>query len=221
MVWYASRWYVHCRNMRSVPMDHALAETLHDFLGRPGRSSGCYRKWCTWVELNAQIPTRYAVHLDQVDVEHLQPFSAPEFGCAYLDLEFVFHHWLENGSIDVDKRDRFGETLLGLTCRARSTSLCRLLLRNGAAVNPRPESHLSPLMIAAQHGYREIARLFIDHGADVNTGGHLTATLMKEKVLEDIQFMQLLLENGADPNTIRGEDVTEEQWRSMFEFRKA
>ncbi|KAH8755904.1 ankyrin repeat-containing domain protein, partial [Hyaloscypha finlandica] len=72
-------------------------------------------------------------------------------------------------------RNGLGETLLSLAARTGNLPLCKQLLQKGAEVNPKPESDSSPLPAAAKYGHRE-----------------------------DVEFVRLLLENGADPNIVRG-----------------
>jgi len=67
--------------------------------------------------------------------------------------------------------------------------------------NNTPHQHNLLLMIASRRGYLEIAKLFIEHGSNVNAA--------KAKALRDaasnnkIDVVRLLLENGADPNLIQ------------------
>jgi hypothetical protein len=226
MVEYAARWHVHFKDLDSEPRHVAVPNILRHFLGQPAGSSLVYRKWLAWEHLTGD-------EYDITEGSSFRPFDvcsdepcpmlsccdpSPEFGCAYFGLESILGDWLENREmpLDVNKQNASGQTLLGLAARAGSLSLCDLLIRKGAAVNPEPESHSSPLPNAAHHGHLEVARLLIQHGANVSTGGQFDAPIMEVKVLRDIRFMQLLLENRADPNTVRGEELTDAEWEQKW-----
>ena len=130
--------------------------------------------------------------------------SSPEALCVYVGLQAVLSNWLERDAVDINARNGLGETLLSLASRTGNLPLCKQLLQKGAEVNPKPESDSSPLPAAAKYGHREVAQLLIQHKAKINTGGDFDAPLMQGRVLEDAEFVRLLLENGADPNIVRG-----------------
>jgi ankyrin repeat protein len=123
---------------------------------------------------------------------------------VYVGLQAVLSDWLERDAVDINARNGLGETLLSLASRTGNLPLCKQLLQKGAEVNPKPESDSSPLPAAAKYGHREVAQLLIQHKAKINTGGDFDAPLMQGRVLEDVEFVRLLLENGADPNIVRG-----------------
>lgn len=219
MMAYASGWYNHYVALAGEPEHVAFPQVLHAFLGRPGCSGASYRKWGAWIK--GDFEPRFSWRTQSpVSHTHLQPTSAPEFGCAYLGLTAVLRTWLDKGSVDVLESNPEGETLLALASIVGNVPLCHLLLENGAEVNPVPETSSSPLPIAALHGYREVAELLIRYGANVNTSGHFRAPLMEAMVIRDVQFAQLLLDNGADPNVVREREVTNDDERSHIPKRE-
>lgn len=78
---------------------------------------------------------------------------------------------LEAG-VNVNARDRWGNTPLYLAVRNGHTETTKLLLDNGAEVNarqcPRCTMGYTPLHLAARDGHILIAELLLDSGANVN-----------------------------------------------------
>jgi hypothetical protein len=236
MIKYASGWFFHYRILTSEqPGELAFNQALRSFLGTAGKSSLSYRKWCRWMKrVKSDLYPGFVAGLyedsmklpgllprDDITLDHhCQPEFAPEFGCAYLGLRTILRGWIDKGNVDVNRRNALGETLLSLACRAGHTSLCRDLLEHGASANSEPETQLCPLIAAAEHGHREAAKLVLQHGANVNAGGHFDAPLMKRRVLEDIGFVKLLIENGADPNVIRENWTVEKFGKPMIQERE-
>jgi uncharacterized protein len=104
-------------------------------------------------------------------------------------------------------------TALMLAAANRNIEAIHHLLRNGATTeikyggNP---PHLTALGWAAGYGYTDVARVLIDHGANVNAkdddGTTLLMHIMVRKPTADV--VRLLLENGADPDATAHNGVT-------------
>jgi uncharacterized protein len=70
---------------------------------------------------------------------------------------------------NVDARDMNGRTALFIAASRPNAALCRALLAGGANVNVTDNDGQTPLMWAAeQKGNRQVVRMLIDAGADVN-----------------------------------------------------
>ncbi|KAI9878906.1 MAG: hypothetical protein M1830_010154 [Pleopsidium flavum] len=75
----------------------------------------------------------------------------------------------------------------------------RLLLRNGADVNPQGKYYGRPLQAAAVQGYENIVQMLLDHGADINSqSGEYGNALQAAFVGRQEKVILLLLEKGAD-----------------------
>jgi ankyrin repeat protein len=88
-------------------------------------------------------------------------------------------------------------------------------LESGVGANARTKTGVTPLMAAAESGYDDLAKLLIKAGAKVNAKtnassigeGRLSALHL---AVEEghLSTCALLLENGADPNTVSQHGMT-------------
>ena len=102
---------------------------------------------------------------------------------------------------DVSARNEQGETALECAISSDSKEAIRFLLASGVDWQ-KSYSGLPPLFLAAKGGNTELAKLFMDNGADVNgksMAGHpyLCSLVEKGGSLAGFEF---LLENGGNPN---------------------
>jgi len=127
----------------------------------------------------------------------------------------IVAYLLQHGAY-VNVRDRARNTPLHYSARGRSEygavrigfsveeaiKITTLLLRSGAKINVRNIFGTTPLMEAADRGSCELARLLLDHNADVNmrdTQGFGSA-LDRSVLRENYELCKLLLERGARIN---------------------
>lgn len=99
---------------------------------------------------------------------------------------------------DVNHEDQNGRHVLYFTVCDKNLALTKFLLESGA----KPECHgmETPLFVAAQKNY-EVAKLLIDHGADVNGRGEYGMTVLMNAAKEgNLDIVKALVENGADIN---------------------
>lgn len=86
------------------------------------------------------------------------------------------------------------EDILTEAARANQPSVVELCLQKGAEVTYEVQQ------AAHQGGEREVYRLLVPHGLDVNCGfGHAGGPLTEAVQADDLAWVQLLLEHGADP----------------------
>lgn len=78
---------------------------------------------------------------------------------------------LLQGRIDVDARDRFGQTALMLAAHAGHRDIAETLIAHQANLNITAKFGLSALMLAVIAGHAEIARLLARAGADLALRG--------------------------------------------------
>src|SRR5215471_16087254 len=133
---------------------------------------------------------------------------------------------------DINARSNdFRTPLMIAAIRQGNAAVVKLLLDHGANPNPnaRPLSESSPLIQAATAGDAEMMRLLLDHGADVKTAAQpalsmaivtrcskcvellvakdpdrdaYTGALLETAVLADVNTIRLLLDHGADVNSV-------------------
>jgi len=130
------------------------------------------------------------------------------------ELGFVF----TSGRRDREEREPDGGELTALVYAARAGSIdaARVLLDAGADVNQLTRYGWSPLLAATQNRNYQMGKFLIEHGADVNIankGGWTPLYLATDNRnveggdyptrmpdMDDLAFIRLLLDQGADPN---------------------
>ena len=96
------------------------------------------------------------------------------------------------------------ESPLQIAIARQNHAISKYLLENGAKVNADNHGFYPPLMNAVQDGRVDLVKLLISHGALVNVNYNLnneneTPLQIAIKYL-DFEIIQVLLDNGADPN---------------------
>lgn len=94
-----------------------------------------------------------------------------------------------------------GETALHIVTRKKALPWVGTLLRHGADPNEPSRQGETPLTIATQLGWFEGATALLRGGAKVNQGNRWGETpLMMAVRLRNKRLVELLMENGADPD---------------------
>ncbi len=115
---------------------------------------------------------------------------------------------IENNASLNDKTtdERFeGLSALAFAALYGYKEMSQILLENGADINSTDGLDFTPLMHAAENGHLEVVKLLFDYKPDINARnwqGKTALMLATMKVWKQIgsKIIQLLLENGADPN---------------------
>ena len=74
--------------------------------------------------------------------------------------------------VDIDCKDRDGDTPLTIAAMEGKVGCVRLLLDNGANINNTNDFGNTALLWATFNGYDEIVRLLIQRGVDIHIKGH-------------------------------------------------
>lgn len=113
---------------------------------------------------------------------------------------------LQNGE-DVNRRDRMGNTALGLAAFYDHQEIARMLSEYGANIDGTDKHNNTPLIICAIKGHYKLARYLIEQGAYIDHDGKDGQTaLMHASVNFDrdsnLDIVELLGSNGADINLV-------------------
>ena len=153
----------------------------------------------------------------------LQPSEAVTQGlrplhyACYRDYEDAVRLLLLRGAL-VDALDEVGYSPLHLCAEHGNYQLIKLLLEYMARVcfvEPEKEVTLfpraykceEPLRLAIKHGHYDCARLLLEHGANPNAR-YFHGSEITQVRSTDIEFLQLLLMFGADPNVYDRDGLT-------------
>jgi len=97
-----------------------------------------------------------------------------------------------------------GQTALMWAAQQRQTAVVEELIKVGANVSADSKSGFTPLMFAAQQGDVDTARVLIGAGAKTNETQPKTnmTPLIIASAMVHVKMVELLLENGANPNVV-------------------
>ena len=116
------------------------------------------------------------------------------------DIDTLDEHFDEEAHVAL--RDDEGHTLLMLATDAGHSDIVRYLLDCGAHASDFMASCVTALHIAAGSGDVDIARLLIEHGAEIDTGADIDdlSALMLAVISDQPEMVRLLLDAGSDPD---------------------
>lgn len=103
--------------------------------------------------------------------------------------------------VDIEARNRRGETALHSAVENGQAPLCRLLLHAGLCVNSVSKGNETALHMAARQGnsYPEICQLLIEHGARIDVRDYSGAQPLHWAARSNcVPVCELLLQSGAD-----------------------
>ncbi len=105
-----------------------------------------------------------------------------------------------------------GITPLAAAAMKNDTNAIAMLLKHGAQLNHHTQGGVSALKLACARGNLDAVQVLLAHGADTipaDADGHTALTLVQEQAGENLEpLMLMLLEHGANPNIIVGEEGT-------------
>ena len=103
---------------------------------------------------------------------------------------------LERG-VDIDSRDRYGQTALMLAAHAGHREVVETLIAHRANLNVTAKFGLSALMLAIVAGHTGVARLLANAGADLSLRGS-GAPGFSDKTAYDLAVERGMLELAAE-----------------------
>ncbi len=122
-----------------------------------------------------------------------------------------------NRGADVNEKDTFSttrKTALMLAVEKNNIPMVEFLIEKGANLNARTWLGQTPLIIAAENGLLDMARLLLDKGVallkasdiphGIIKGSKVRTALMHAVARGDMPMVKLLLERGADPTIMVG-----------------
>ncbi|KAL8272555.1 hypothetical protein Esti_003554 [Eimeria stiedai] len=104
--------------------------------------------------------------------------------------------------------DKGGKTPLFAAASLGNVAAVKLLLDKGAHVNAEAEGGNTPLHEAVYAGKTDAVKLLLTHGATVNKVSSLGTPVQIAAVTLQVEILKLLLEAGADPNTLAGQALS-------------
>jgi ankyrin repeat protein len=112
---------------------------------------------------------------------------------------------LLDANAPVDERDEKGLTALHYAAFVGNAKIVKALLQAKATVDVEHEKVGTPLSIAVMQRHPEVCRLLLLAGAKPLSGRLSSVSLFDRVVYGDLAAVKLLLDSGADPNSI--EDI--------------
>ena len=163
---------------------------------------GCFHGYTDSVEVLLSAGADPTI-LDEVDYSCL--FAAVEGRCSINTLQALIDH---GAHIDVKRKD--GTNALLCACRTGQSESVRFLLEAGADVNISTPDGNTCLHVAVRgHCSKDALQQIIQHGVSVNAVNKRSETaLILASRSAQVQTVNILLENGADPNISDGRDWT-------------
>ena len=102
--------------------------------------------------------------------------------------------------VDVNLWDRHGRSALTFAVHGGHLPVIRRLVVAGAWVDPFEEHsvYMTPLMVAAEHGFVEIAEFLLDCGADPTKHGGVSLSVAEYYAREQHGFLAAILRRAED-----------------------
>ena len=140
----------------------------------------------------------YAVMTDLMELLINRGAEPTVHSLAYMNKLESLENAIEEG-IDVNARDKFGQTALHLAALAGREKVIKFLIESGADIDDAEGiMKLTPLEMASLAGHQDVAQVLINNGADVNQGQPLRYAVNNGHH----NMVKFLLENDASANAV-------------------
>ena len=198
-----------------ILLDHGAEPNMKDNNGRTSMHL-LADPWLQFEEhhILARLLLEHGAHVNERDKDHTTPLHLAMKVRSYKIAQILLEHRAEPNVANKD-----GKTPLHLVFEPELpyyhrydlqillAGAARLLLECGADLNVRDKHHTTPLLLAIQRKWYDIARLLLVHGADPNVRDDRGQTLLHLLLADDFAYeddipglVRLLLERGADVN---------------------
>ena len=159
-----------------------------------------YSSLCGFSNVVGHIAIKHPEHSNAAGGRHNFPLFAAVFRKHIGVAEILVEH-----GANIDIRLKAGQTPLHKAIR--DVGMVQSLLKNGADVNCRKDDLRTPLHLAAYYVELKVARVLVEHKADVclqdNEGKTPMHLLLENRLRDDddiVDLARLLLEHGTDEN---------------------
>ncbi|XP_046548455.1 ankyrin-3-like [Haliotis rubra] len=120
------------------------------------------------VDIVKHVLTRKVVYINSTDNNDITPLML----AAGYGNQVVFHLLIERGA-DTSARDDTDRTILHWACRGGNVKIVNgILTQNIVDINSNDRNEMTPLLLAAYHGKREVLGLLIEQGANTLAVDH-------------------------------------------------
>jgi uncharacterized protein len=108
--------------------------------------------------------------------------------------------------VNVDVRDKYGQTALMLAARDGRAAVVRFLVSRGAALDVSAKYHLTALMLAVIRSHADVVKVLLDAGADTTLKGSGAPGFYEKTALDlaeginDASIVALLRTKGSSPS---------------------
>jgi len=200
------------------PRINVRRQTIVSICEQPTRDLDILRRIALQGSRDEESRDEVLVELIQSGVELTEDVICSKFERAGIGFAVVAGGGNGGGFGGGQRREPDGGELTALVYAARSNAIdvAQVLLDAGADVNQTTRYGWSPLLAATQNQNYQMAKFLIEHGADVNLANKGAWTPLylatdnrnieggdyptRSADMDSLEFIKLLLDNGADPN---------------------
>ena len=199
---------VHSPSAIATTLAHQQAQgTLNEVLCKDNkidRSKLPLYQWaieCNHIDLAVLIISKQAIGTEGKSWREMYPLGLA-CHCGHEEIAKALIH-------DANRSNPNGEWPIHLAASRGFTKIVRLLLRNGANVDPRNSGGLTPLNQSARNGHEGTVELLVDRGASLENRSNGKFTPLQEACdTKQEGVITILLEEGANCNAPRFDGMT-------------